>query len=520
MPRSSGIAAGVCLLASGLLAPGAGLSAAADDFSSADTLVREAMASSAIPGISYAIVRNGSVVHLAGFGVAGPGDQPMSVTTPVVIGSVGKSITALAIRQLVAAGDIDLGAPVSRYVPWFRLGGPEGAAADVTIQSLLDHTSGISTADGQDPRWYVPGVSPDDVVRGLAGVRADRTAGTYEYSNLNYVVLGVVVEAVSGMAYADYVRSHVFEPLDMPDSHADPAAWSDSGSAQGHRYLFGVPVPFDEPYPSGMVAAGYQVSTARDMSHFVAALTSRGVYQGVDIVSPGASTSGSDYGTDWQALTPGEAGAMIGQSGSTLSSNADILVMPTQGLGVFVLANANPTQLLGLPAGAADIARDVFRTAFGTGPGSSAITVRTAYLVIDLLLVGLALLLLVHGARARSWRRRLGAARHPRLLLGRAVLADVILPAGVLIGIPLWIGATGSTRPGDVLGGWAFVFWTLPDVAWALFVLAFGALAIGLLKGAANMGNARAAGSSSSPVDADAGQLMDSVAAGGRGAHP
>ncbi len=476
--------AGILLVAGLLLlraptssADGAGSNVATDAY------VRASMEASWVPGIAYAVTRDGTISHVAAFGTAGPGDSPMTPVTPVVIGSVGKSITALAVRQLVSAGRIDVDAPVTRYLPWFSLAGPDGTEDLITVRSLLDHTSGLSTADGQDPRWYEPGRTPGDVVRGLAEVGATVPAGTYAYSNLNYVVLGVIVEAASGEAYGAYVRDHIFAPLGMTSSFASLADAVASTPAQGHRYLFGVPVPFDEPYPTGMVAAGYQVSSVQDLASFVAALSNGGVHEGMDIVDPvGPSAVRRDYGTDWQPLAAGQAGAIVSQSGSTLTSNADILTMPSRGLGVVVLLNANPTQLLGLPSGAANIALDVLRLSSGTRAASAAPTVRTVYLAVDLALLVLVALLAAHAVRLRTWRRRLAGARHPGLLVGRTILADLVLPVLVLIGVPLWIGSTGSSQPGNVLAGWRFMLWTLPDLAVALLVLAFGGLAIGAAK--------------------------------------
>lgn len=456
---------------------------AAADFSAVDANVRAAMEASGVPGIAYAVTQDGAVVHVAAFGLAGPGGSAMTPTTPVVIGSVGKSITALAIRQLIAAGRVDIDAPVTRYLPWFSLAGPAGAAERVTIGSLLDHRSGLSTADGQDPRWYEPGRTPEEVVRALAAVEATVPSGTYAYSNLNYVVLGSVIEAASDETYGDYVRDHIFEPLGMATSFTSLADAAASVPAQGHRYLFGVPVPFDEPYPTGMVAAGYQVSTAADMARYVAALANGGLFAGGDIVgAPAPLPVANGYGTDWQPLAVGQVGAIVGQSGSTLASNADILAMPSRRLGVVVLLNANPTQLLNMPSGAADIALDILRLSFGTTPASSAPTVRTFYLVVDAVLLALFALLVVHAVRARTWRRRLATTHHRRLLVARTILADLVLPVAVLVGVPLWIGSTGSSHAGDIVGGWRFLLWTLPDLAAALLILAFGAIAVGIAK--------------------------------------
>ncbi len=488
----------VALLAA-FVATGAALSvprgvAADDSFGASDSRVRDAMTAWGVPGLAYGLVRDGEIVHLGAFGTADPAGRALTPQTPIVIGSVGKSITALAIRQLVEAGRIDLDAPVTRYLPWFAIAGPVGAAERITVRSLVEHTSGLSTAVGQDPRWYAPDLTPVDVVRGLASEVATGTPGQYAYSNVNYVVLGVVVEAVSGTSYGDYLQAHVFGPLDMTHSFTSLEAAREARPAQGHRYLFGVPVPFDEPYPSAMVAAGYQVSTAEDMARYAAALANGGILDGIDIVSPtsgGGGAAGRSFGTDWLPLDPRQADAIISQSGSTLNSNADLLIVPARRLGVVVLLNANPTELFGAPAGAADVAMDVLSLSFGVGRTTSAPSVRTVYLVVDAILLLALVAFLAHLVRARTWRGRLAASTHRRSFVARAIVADGVLPACVLVGVPLWIGSTGSTRAGDVLGGWRFAAWTMPDIALPLIVFGVGAVAIGVAK---LVGSQRAAG--------------------------
>ena len=157
-------------------------------------------------------------------------------------------------------------------------------------------------------------------------------------------------------------------------------------------------------------------------------------------------------------MTPG---TVTGQSGSTLATNADILVEPASQRGVVVLLDANPIQFMGLPRGAADIALDVLRISEGDAPAAGPPSVRTVYLVVDLLLAVLVGLLLVHAWRSRTWPDRWRRACSRRLLGARTVGADLVLPVTVLIGIPLAIGATGSSSAGDVFRGWAFLVWTL-----------------------------------------------------------
>ena len=465
------------------------LAGTATDVAAIDAHVRAAMDASGVPAVSYAIARDGVVIHVGAFGLAGPGGVPMTGRTPLVLGSVGKSMTALAIRQLQQAGRLGLDMPVVRYLPWFALGGGTGVADRITVRQLLQHTSGLSTADGQNPRWYAPGLSVEGIVRSLAGVTPTGVPGSYAYSNLNYVILGALIEAVSGESYGAYLRAHVFAPLGMVDSFTSLADAQGDGLAAGHRVLFGVTVPYDEPYPTGMVPAGYQIASADDMGRFVAALANQGITAGSDIATATGNAvrqppqpAAPDYGTDWQPLLGAGAGTWSGQSGSTLTTNADILVAPVEHVGVAVLMTANPTQVMNLPAGASDVALDVLRLTLGLAPSSTPPTVRTLYLAIDGLLLVLLALLAVHAARARSWRDRLRTGAHSRLLLARTVVADALLPLGVLLGLPLAIGATGSTHPGDGVGGWRFLLWTLPDLAASLALLAVVGMMLGIAK--------------------------------------
>jgi CubicO group peptidase (beta-lactamase class C family) len=449
-----------------------------------DAHVRATMEDWAVPGIAVAIVRDGEIAHLAAFGEAGPAGRAMTVDTPMVIGSVGKSMTALAIAQLVEAGRVDLAASVTRYLPWFSLAGPPEATAKISIGDLLRHTSGLSTAVGQDQRWYVPGLEPEDVARSMTAIRLDRSTGTYEYSNLNYVLLGVVIEAVSGQAYGDYLADHIFEPLGMDHSATHPQALASlGGTAEGHRYLFGMAVPAVEPFPTGMVPAGYQISTAADMGRFVAALTNGGVHAGVDVLTPGGTPTGDRMLlTDWQPTRSSDAMLTSNQSGSTLVTNGDILAMPGQRLGVVVLMNANPIQFMTLPAGASDLAADLASFALGRRPPASPPSVRTVYLWLDAIIIVLFGLLVIHVLRARTWPVRRLTSRHPRVFLARLLGADLLLPLVVLVGLPLAIGAMGSSPPGDVIGGWAFLLWTLPDLAVALLILSAVPLMVGAAK--------------------------------------
>src|ERR1044072_3724047 len=96
------------------------------DFDSIDEYVTAKMRAPRIPGLALAIVKDDRIIYLKGYGEADPSGRPVTAQTPFLIGSITKSFTALAVMQLVEAGQVELDAPVRRYLPWFCVADPEG----------------------------------------------------------------------------------------------------------------------------------------------------------------------------------------------------------------------------------------------------------------------------------------------------------------------------------------------------------------------------------------------------------
>ena len=129
-------------------APAANGAGAGPRFARIESFVRDEMAAQRIPGLALGIVEGDRVAYTRGFGTADESGAAVTPQTPFIIGSVSKSVTALAVMQLVEAGKIELDAPVQRYLPWFRVGNDE-ASAKITVRHLLNHTSGLSTKTGR-----------------------------------------------------------------------------------------------------------------------------------------------------------------------------------------------------------------------------------------------------------------------------------------------------------------------------------------------------------------------------------
>lgn len=92
-----------------------------------DAYLAAQVTDSPLPGLAVAVIRDDDVLHLAGYGTAGDG-RPMTPRTPMLVGSLSKSFTAVAVLQLAAAGDVDLDRPVQHYMPGFMLSDPDTAA--------------------------------------------------------------------------------------------------------------------------------------------------------------------------------------------------------------------------------------------------------------------------------------------------------------------------------------------------------------------------------------------------------
>jgi CubicO group peptidase (beta-lactamase class C family) len=146
------------------------------------------------------------------------------------------------VRQAIEAGQLDADAPVQRYLPWFRVADAE-ASSRITLRHLLNQTSGLSRADGIAPLLQGSRASIEELARGMSAISLNRAVGErFEYSNLNYVLLGAVVQAVTGQSWDALVHERVLRPLATTHSHTDHDSARRDGMTALHRMWFGMPV--------------------------------------------------------------------------------------------------------------------------------------------------------------------------------------------------------------------------------------------------------------------------------------
>jgi len=243
------------------------------DAQKVDALAASTMKSHAIPGMSIAVVRRGHLAYSQSFGLANL-EHSIAVTprSPFKIASLTKPVTAISILQLVEAGRVSLDQPVSRYVSdlpdqWRR----------TTVRQLLGHTSGLpdylrSPAWSWKHSWRLD-LSHAEVVQMTAQAPIVFEPGRrMQYCNTNYYLLGMVIEAVSGQTYAEYVKEHLFRRLGMSDSRLDAAAAIIPGRVSGYTSQEGVLHNTEFTSDTWAFAEGGLLTTAEDLARLDAAL--------------------------------------------------------------------------------------------------------------------------------------------------------------------------------------------------------------------------------------------------------
>jgi len=303
--------------------PGASSSRAADDRTDSrrvNAFMIENLRRMGVSGALVAVVRDGRVLHTAGYG-RGSDASAVAPDTPMPIASLTKSFTAAAIMTLVEDGTLVLDAPVLTYLPEFELADARGAR--ITIRQLLNQSSGLAPRS-LPPR---PAVLPSSFADRLAWLRkatlVNDPGAAFNYCNDNYNVLAFVIERVSKVPFAQFLHDRLFAPLGMQNSHlylttGEPMP----GVVAGTSLVYGIPIGQRMPNEF-MAGAGGMVSTADDLARWLVFQNTGGQTQtGRARLSPASiatmhtpSVPGSRYGFGWEQESLPDGTVAIEHSG-------------------------------------------------------------------------------------------------------------------------------------------------------------------------------------------------------------
>jgi CubicO group peptidase (beta-lactamase class C family) len=163
-----------------------------------------------IPGVALLVSRSGRIVQAEGFGLANVELQvPVKPETIFQSGSVGKQFTATAVMMLVEEGKLGLDDPLTKYF----LEAP-AAWKEVTVRELLSHTAGFG--DYPEKFNFRKDWTEDQLLKLVESIPLAYPPGTkWDYSNLGYLTLGILIHRVTGEFYGDFLQQRIFHPLDM-----------------------------------------------------------------------------------------------------------------------------------------------------------------------------------------------------------------------------------------------------------------------------------------------------------------
>jgi D-alanyl-D-alanine carboxypeptidase len=306
-----------------------------------DEFLRAEMHQRRIPGLALAVVRHGAVVKLDGYGLATlEHDVPVTPDTVFELASVTKPITAAAVMALVEDGKIRLDAPITTY-----LRGAPDAWRDVTTRHLLTHTSGLPTLESA-----FAGAGMEDIRLRYSTARlfgmvtrespVSRPGERFQYNDVGYFLLGMIIEHVTGKRYAEFLDERFFRPLGMASTSVLDQARIVKHRAAGYTLHEGRLVNIRRVVDVELPSFFGVLSSARDLSTWLIALT------GGRVVTPATLTqmwtparlndgASATYGFGWY-IGEQQGRRTLWHRGIT---GTEVALFPDEGLIVVVLTN-------------------------------------------------------------------------------------------------------------------------------------------------------------------------------------
>lgn len=293
---------------------------------------------------SVLVAKDGNILLNKGYGMANFEQNIKNTSqTRFLIGSMTKQFTAMAIMQLEEKGLLSEQDKLSKYIPDF----PHGD--EITIYNLLTHTSGIKSLN------ELPGflnMKPEDLqnintaINFFKNQPLDFKPGTqFEYSNSGYLLLGYIVEKVSGMNYESYLNKNIFKPLNMNNTGIGYIGKEKMYNSSGYQGYLDVTPVSDEIIVDGVHGAGNLYSTTEDLYRWNMALDTEKLVskKTMDKIFSKyvemAKGSGIYYGYGWM-IADGNNGHQVFHGGNVLGFTSNIARYTDKGLSIIILTNS------------------------------------------------------------------------------------------------------------------------------------------------------------------------------------
>jgi len=316
-----------------------------------DSIIQHAIADGSIPGAVLVVGHNRAVIYRKAYGERAlePKREPMTLETVFDLASLTKVVaTTTAVMQLVEQGKIRMNDPVAKYLPEFAQNGKE----DITVRQLLTHYSGLEPDLDLKTAWE----GKDTAYRmSFAETPAQAPGASFTYSDINFIVLGALVERVSGETLDAYCTQHIFAPLKMTRTRfVPPAAWrtkiAPTQYDENEHMLRGVVHDPTARRMGGVAGHAGLFSTADDLAKFAQALLNGGdgILSAVTVEKmtspeqPPAAPVLRGFGWDIDSPFSSNRGDLlpVGSFGHTGFTGTSIWIDPTTQIYIILLTNA------------------------------------------------------------------------------------------------------------------------------------------------------------------------------------
>ena len=345
-----------------------------------DAMCQRAIDEWKVPGMAVAVVKDGEVVFMKGYGNAVMGDSvtapvPVTPQTQFVIASTSKAFTAgLLANVMDEYPEIKWDAPVINYLPDFKMYDP-WVTKNFQVREIMSHHSGFNSYALDDlPPW---GYDRDDLYKIYSVLQPTYSFRTkYAYNNSMYTIAAKIIEKYTGKSWDDALIERIFTPLEMKNSTTGNISfYTAENLAQGYRMRKAedkdeiVVVPRTDKddafaWLSAVAPAGFVISTVEDMANWVKMHLNHGTYNGKEVISRknhnmlwypqtitgSDSTRLTNYAQGW-TVEFGEQGRYIRHTGLAYGYTALVGMVPDMDLGFVFLTNngssSDPQSALG-----------------------------------------------------------------------------------------------------------------------------------------------------------------------------
>ncbi|WP_126493692.1 serine hydrolase domain-containing protein [Staphylococcus caprae] len=318
-----------------------------------DSIVHSAMRNGKIPGVSVLIIKDNKIFLNKGYGYANV-SQKTKVTprTRFEIASNTKAFTGYSVLQLAKEGKLNLNDKVSKYVPGFYMN-YDDEKKDITIKQLLGHTSGIPSDITEEDHYSEDYNSIKNIVDYAKGKELNEAPGdAFEYSNMNYDILGLIVQNVSHQSYQSYIKEHILSPLNMKDTTFKTTSKKGKNEASGYELISGDTEKTTPEFNIGDTPSAFMMSSTKDLENWIkmqlepSDKTRSIVEQSHQAISKSEGIADANgYGEGWFINSNDHT---IYHTGTLDNFSSEILLNPKKSYGIVVLANMNSSHVTNL----------------------------------------------------------------------------------------------------------------------------------------------------------------------------